>query len=234
MELTKEIKETAYRAFGDIVGSANVDAIEREAVDAAVSAVLEMRDRSQGAWVCAKCGYGPHEHGLPHHAAALCLYEPIFQPTPHRGHEALPPIFLKGTKVRVDNYRYHGEGIVQWDTGVYQRMIGVLLENGNTWPYEVETVKLANPAALTPGAPETPTEPGLWQVTPDAEVGFVARSRRWNWVTGHGKTEDAAIEMASENLKSLRCPNCGMPDGDPGVTEASTTKAAQPPAKKGI
>ena len=48
--------------------------------------------------------------------------------------------FLNGERVIVNHPRYQGKGIVQYDTGNRQRMIGVLLGNGNTWEYEVGTV----------------------------------------------------------------------------------------------
>lgn len=51
----------------------------------------------------------------------------------------------QGARVRVDHPRYHGEGIVQYDSGPRKRVIGVLLENGNVWEYEVETVTLIEP-----------------------------------------------------------------------------------------
>lgn len=51
-------------------------------------------------------------------------------------------LFVSGQRVIVNNPRYHGSGIVQYDTGTRKRMVGVLLGNGNTWEYEVETVTL--------------------------------------------------------------------------------------------
>jgi hypothetical protein len=56
----------------------------------------------------------------------------------------------------------------------------------------------------------------VWKLTPDPEVGFVARSVKYPWCSGHGDTEEVAIKMASENLESLRCANCGVVDGDTG------------------
>ena len=54
-----------------------------------------------------------------------------------------PPLFVEGQHVIVNNPRYHGPGIVQYDSGVpRRRVIGVLLGNGNVWNYEVETVTL--------------------------------------------------------------------------------------------
>lgn len=51
-----------------------------------------------------------------------------------------PTLFVNGQPVIVNNERYHGKGIVQYDTGKRGRMVGVLLGNGNTWEYEYETV----------------------------------------------------------------------------------------------
>lgn len=56
--------------------------------------------------------------------------------------DAAQPEFKPGQKVMVDNERYHGPGVVHDDTGIRRRKIGVTLGNGNTWWYEVETVKL--------------------------------------------------------------------------------------------
>lgn len=53
-----------------------------------------------------------------------------------------PKLFQKGQRVRVNNSRFTGEGVAQYDTGSRGRVVGVLLENGNVWEYEVETVKL--------------------------------------------------------------------------------------------
>jgi hypothetical protein len=44
----------------------------------------------------------------------------------------------------VNHGRYHGEGIVSGDEGEHRRMVHVLLSNGNTWPYEVETISLVD------------------------------------------------------------------------------------------
>jgi hypothetical protein len=52
------------------------------------------------------------------------------------------PLFKYGETVFVDNSRYKGSGVVQYDTGTRGRMVGVLLENGNTWEYEIATVTL--------------------------------------------------------------------------------------------
>lgn len=52
------------------------------------------------------------------------------------------PLFEAGQRVRVDHPRFRGNGIVQYDSGARSRVIGVTLENGNTWEYEVETVEL--------------------------------------------------------------------------------------------
>jgi hypothetical protein len=52
------------------------------------------------------------------------------------------PDFQKDQRVRVNHPRFHGEGTVQYDSGVRPRVVGVLLENGNVWEYEVETVTL--------------------------------------------------------------------------------------------
>ena len=57
------------------------------------------------------------------------------------------PTFNKGDRVRVNHPHYHGEGIVQYDSGYRPRVIAVLLENGNTWDYEVDTVTLLTPPA---------------------------------------------------------------------------------------
>ena len=48
--------------------------------------------------------------------------------------------FVSGERVIVNHPRYHGKGIVQYDTGNQERMIGVLIGNGNTWEYEYDTV----------------------------------------------------------------------------------------------
>ena len=34
------------------------------------------KKRIECVFVCAKCGYGPVEHGLPEHVAYQCVYEP--------------------------------------------------------------------------------------------------------------------------------------------------------------
>jgi hypothetical protein len=58
--------------------------------------------------------------------------------------EESPP-FKRGQRVRVNSPgRYHGEGIVQDDDRGRKPMVRVLLGNGNTWPYEVETVTLVD------------------------------------------------------------------------------------------
>ena len=54
------------------------------------------------------------------------------------------PVLKAGQRVMVNNERYHGEGIVVGDDGEYRRMVQVLLGNGNTWPYEFETVTLVD------------------------------------------------------------------------------------------
>lgn len=48
--------------------------------------------------------------------------------------------FVRGQGVIVNHPRYCGKGVVQYDTGMRKRMVGVLLGNGNTWEYEVDTV----------------------------------------------------------------------------------------------
>lgn len=53
-----------------------------------------------------------------------------------------PTLFTKGQIVQVDNPQYRGKGIVQYDSGARKRIVGVLLENGNTWNYDADTVKL--------------------------------------------------------------------------------------------
>jgi hypothetical protein len=62
------------------------------------------------------------------------------------------PDFKKGDRVLVDNERYHGPGIVGDNTqygsrfvikGADELFVAVLLENGNTWLYEVDTVRAA-------------------------------------------------------------------------------------------
>lgn len=60
----------------------------------------------------------------------------------HRQAEQWIPLFTEGQTVSVNHPRYRGEGTVAYDTGARKRVIGVLLENGNTWEYEVETVRL--------------------------------------------------------------------------------------------
>jgi hypothetical protein len=57
------------------------------------------------------------------------------------------PDLKRGDRVWVDNPRYHGEGAVAY---VKPGMVGVLLENGNTWDYETATV-IPMPAAVTAG-----------------------------------------------------------------------------------
>ena len=58
----------------------------------------------------------------------------------HCGATWAPPKFEDGVKVIVDHPRYKGEGIVN---GRINQSVGVLLPNGNTWYYEVDTVRLA-------------------------------------------------------------------------------------------
>lgn len=61
------------------------------------------------------------------------------------------PTFKKGDKVVVDHDRYKGEGFVgatgngsakEW-CDVRGWLIPVVLENGNTWYYEADTVRLS-------------------------------------------------------------------------------------------
>ena len=87
------------------------------------------------------------------------------------------------------------------------------------WSHDKDC-SLYRPLELYPQPPASATdaqEPqdSEWIVVPDEEVGFVARSRKHSWCTGHGATKEEAIKMASETLEELRCPNCGAPDGDP-------------------
>ena len=50
---------------------------------------------------------------------------------------------LQGRNVYVDNPQFQGYGIAQYDSGERKRVIGVLLENGNTWEYDAATVRAA-------------------------------------------------------------------------------------------
>lgn len=50
----------------------------------------------------------------------------------------------QGRNVYVDCPQFTGYGIAQYDTGDRKRCIGVLLENGNTWDYPIEAVRVAN------------------------------------------------------------------------------------------
>jgi len=50
------------------------------------------------------------------------------------------PIIEPGTRVMVNNERYHGEGIAKRDDATLPRYVAVLLGNGNIWGYERETV----------------------------------------------------------------------------------------------
>lgn len=50
-----------------------------------------------------------------------------------------------GQPVYVKNPQFAGYGIAQYDSGSRKRVIGVLLENGNTWDYDADTVRNATP-----------------------------------------------------------------------------------------
>lgn len=50
-----------------------------------------------------------------------------------------------GGMVYVNNQQFTGYGIAVCDSGNRKRVIGVLLENGNTWNYDAETVRNAQP-----------------------------------------------------------------------------------------
>ena len=54
------------------------------------------------------------------------------------------PIIPEGAKVIVDHPRYHGPGIVSFDSAIHKRYVAVTLGNGNTWHYERDTVRLAD------------------------------------------------------------------------------------------
>lgn len=62
--------------------------------------------------------------------------------TPASTGEANPKSFL-GLPVYVDNPQFTGYGIAKYDSGDRKRVIGVLLENGNTWEYDATTVREA-------------------------------------------------------------------------------------------
>lgn len=53
-----------------------------------------------------------------------------------------------GGMVYVSNQQFTGYGIAVCDSGNRKRVIGVLLENGNTWNYDAETVRNALPDEL--------------------------------------------------------------------------------------
>lgn len=53
-----------------------------------------------------------------------------------------------GKIVRVDHPRFTGYGLAHYDSIEHKRFISVLLENGNTWNYEVETVRPAVPEEM--------------------------------------------------------------------------------------
>jgi hypothetical protein len=53
------------------------------------------------------------------------------------------PRITLGMQVFVDNPQFTGYGIAQYDTGDRKRCIGVLLENGHTWEYDIATVRNA-------------------------------------------------------------------------------------------
>jgi hypothetical protein len=44
---------------------------------------------------------------------------------------------------------------------------------------------------------------------------YVARHKKFFWLTGYGKFPENAVNMAEENLKTLRCPKCGWADQKP-------------------
>jgi hypothetical protein len=76
-----------------------------------------------------------------------------------------------------------------------------------------------------------PAQETGWKVVPDSEVGFVAHSVAHPWCNGHGVTKEAAIKMASDNLESLRCSNCGAVDGE-RVPVPSGGKLSELPAQE--
>jgi hypothetical protein len=59
----------------------------RQRTVAAYEAILALQPEGAGgqdtrAWVCAKCGFGSTEHGLNHHPASNCVYEPVLTQRP--------------------------------------------------------------------------------------------------------------------------------------------------------
>jgi Na+/proline symporter len=55
------------------------------------------------------------------------------------------PPFSKGAPVYVENHQFTGYGLAQHDTAAEKRVVSVLIENGNTWNYDVNTVRNATP-----------------------------------------------------------------------------------------
>lgn len=80
--------------------------------------------------ICKSCGAN-------FNIASAADFAQFFTPSAREKHITL------GMQVFVDNPQFTGYGIAQYDTGDRKRCIGVLLENGHTWEYDIATVRNA-------------------------------------------------------------------------------------------
>ncbi len=125
------------------------------------------------------------------------LEREFFAPAPA---QEPPNESVVGKIVRVDHPRFNGYGFAQYDSGDRSRVIGVVLENGNTWDYEIETVRAATPEEIDK-APKAVRE----RLAPAQPVENSSRCKDFDWQCENCEFRDDPSIPGKPTI----CPKCG-------------------------